>query len=277
MKLFYEKINKKLTARQWSSAAQQSFMLKDYLHWHKNMEICQMLKGRCDFLIGEKTYTGCPGDMIVINSGEIHKFDPHYGDCDMRLTTFDPMLLYSLQAELGVLLPHITLAEQQAVGLDRRLDACFSELCQERSDPGKASELLCHAKIIEIYALLLKHFRRTTDAPKTDPSRLISFQEILEYISEHYAEGLTLESIAQHFGYSAGYVSGMFRTRTGVNFKYYLDNIRVSKATDLLLSTDMTVTEIAFATGHESVRTFNNVFKRISGTVPTELRAAKRK
>lgn len=70
-------------------------------------------------------------------------------------------------------------------------------------------------------------------------------------------------------------VAMCFLKKRGVNFKSYLDNIRIQKATDLLLTTDMPITEISTNVGYENIRTFNNVFKKLLGKTPTDYKKEK--
>jgi len=82
-----------------------------------------------------------------------------------------------------------------------------------------------------------------------------------------------MESIAQKLNYSPAYVSTIFSTYAGRNFKAYLDNIRVNRAADLLKKTGLNISEIAMQCGFSTLRTFNNTFRRIIGTTPTAYRS----
>ena len=72
--------------------------------------------------------------------------------------------------------------------------------------------------------------------------------------------------------YTPTYVSTLFVSCAGVNFKTYLDNFRVKKAADMLCSTQQTITDIASQCGYDNVRTFNNAFRRVTGQSPSQLR-----
>ena len=92
---------------------------------------------------------------------------------------------------------------------------------------------------------------------------------MLLYISEHYRENITLESMARELGYESHYISRCFHTHLSKNFKEFVNEYRIHYAKHLISSPErMTMTEIAFLSGFQSVRNFNRVYKSIEGTEP---------
>ncbi len=91
-------------------------------------------------------------------------------------------------------------------------------------------------------------------------------------IREEYAQDLHLGDVAERVGVSAGYLSTLFSSALGTSFKEYLSAIRISHAMNLLATSDMSVTEIAFFCGFGSFSNFERVFSRIGGMTPTEYR-----
>ena len=116
------------------------------------------------------------------------------------------------------------------------------------------------------------HFEDDSATDEKTLARRQQFQLALEFIAEHYARSITLADVAEVINYTPSYVSTLFVSCTGVNFKTYLDHFRVKKAADLLCSTRQTVTDIAIQCGYDNVRTFNNVFRRVTGQSPSQLR-----
>ena len=98
--------------------------------------------------------------------------------------------------------------------------------------------------------------------------------EMLQYIRQHYASSLTIAVMAEQFHMSEKYFSRYFRIATGQNFTAYLNTVRIEKAQSMLLETDETVLEIAFACGYENVSYFNRVFRSQTGFSPLQYRSA---
>jgi AraC-like DNA-binding protein len=97
------------------------------------------------------------------------------------------------------------------------------------------------------------------------------------FIHAHSSEELSLWKVAKAANTSANYFSEKFKEATGMNFVRYVARARFEKAAALLREADLRVSEIAFATGFQSLSQFNRVFKKFSGKSPTEFRAAARR
>jgi len=95
----------------------------------------------------------------------------------------------------------------------------------------------------------------------------------LGYMSEHFAETLTLETVAREVGLSASYFSALFHQVVGVSFREHLCRIRVEESKQLLSSTDYSLTDIALAVGFADQSYFCKVFKRIVGMTPGKFRS----
>ena len=82
-------------------------------------------------------------------------------------------------------------------------------------------------------------------------------------------EQIGLKQIANLVGMNTYYFSAYFKKNTGENFKDYLRNVRLKHAVSLMISTDMSVTEVAQAVGYPDVRTFSDVFQRVYNEKPS--------
>ena len=95
-----------------------------------------------------------------------------------------------------------------------------------------------------------------------------------KYIEEHAGEELSLTKVAKAVNMNANYLSENFKQVTGTNFVEYIARTRFANACDLLRNPNLRISEIAFAAGFQSLSQFNRVFKRFSGTSPTQYRVA---
>ena len=96
------------------------------------------------------------------------------------------------------------------------------------------------------------------------------------FIEEHCAEEISLAQVAKAANTSANYFSEKFKEATGTNFVHYVARRRFERAAALLSNRDARVSEIAFATGFQSLSQFNRVFRKFAGKSPTEYRAGLR-
>src|SRR6476659_4454408 len=93
-----------------------------------------------------------------------------------------------------------------------------------------------------------------------------------QFIEDHQAEPLSLGRIAQVAHISRHYFCKMFKKATGMNFIDYLSRVRVEKSKTLLLNPNSRISEAAFASGFQSMTSFNRAFRRIAGRSPTQFR-----
>src|SRR5215470_8544426 len=93
-----------------------------------------------------------------------------------------------------------------------------------------------------------------------------------KYIEEYSREELSLTKVARVVNMNANYLSENFKQVTGTNFVEYIARTRFANACDLLHNSNARISEIAFAAGFQSLSQFNRVFKRLSGTSPTDYR-----
>jgi signal transduction histidine kinase/AraC-like DNA-binding protein len=93
-----------------------------------------------------------------------------------------------------------------------------------------------------------------------------------DYIANHFAREITREDIADTLGVSPAYVSRVFRRHTGMALWDYVTSFRIARARELLQHSDMTITEIAFATGFNEPAYFSRMFRKVTGKPPKEFR-----
>jgi len=101
--------------------------------------------------------------------------------------------------------------------------------------------------------------------------------KILTYISQHYTENVTLSAMAEALGYEPHYLSRCFHRFFRKNFKQFVNEYRLQHALQLLSEGDggTSVIDVAYASGFQSVRNFNRVYRESVGTEPRRKAAEK--
>ncbi|MFD0677715.1 MULTISPECIES: helix-turn-helix domain-containing protein [unclassified Paenibacillus] len=131
----------------------------------------------------------------------------------------------------------------------------------------------------ELEKAILEFFTRIIETTKAQRGQktgnLVSLIE--KYIQEHYTQDLGLEQIADEMGVSVKYVSRVFKDKTGEYLTDYINQVRIEKAKELLVQTDLRVNDIAERIGIHSRTTFLRVFKKVEGISPNEYRTLHKK
>ena len=95
---------------------------------------------------------------------------------------------------------------------------------------------------------------------------------ICDYISAHCAEDLTLDDIAGRAGFSKYHFSRLFKQFTGETFYKFLNTKRIAYAQNLLIDPGLSITEIAYLSGFNSISSFVRMFKALTAYTPTAYR-----
>lgn len=119
---------------------------------------------------------------------------------------------------------------------------------------------------------LREHIRRILSILKENQATYSAqiIRDVCNYISVHYAEGITLSSVAAAIYLSPSYVSKLFKKVTGEKFIDYLTSVRIEKAMQLLTSRDSRIYEVAEKVGYKSTKHFSQAFRAHTGKTPIE-------
>jgi two-component system response regulator YesN len=110
--------------------------------------------------------------------------------------------------------------------------------------------------------------------PATDPQDAYADRAAQE-IKLHYVSDLTMEDVAARLSISPGYLSRIFKKRTGQTFYDYLSFVRMRVAMELLADPTLRVQEVADRVGYADQRSFSQRFRQIVGCTPSEFRQGK--
>ena len=98
-------------------------------------------------------------------------------------------------------------------------------------------------------------------------------RKALQYVHENYKNELRLKNIAEYIGINESYLSHLFKKEYGKSLITYLNEYRILKAQELILSSDVSLNLIAEAVGYPNYTYFSKVFKSITGTNAIDYRA----
>ncbi|MBS6762207.1 MAG: helix-turn-helix domain-containing protein [Clostridium sp.] len=160
---------------------------------------------------------------------------------------------------------------EPAKDIEENLAFIFREM--ESTKPG-------YERIAQIHTLrILNAFERsdTTDiytfSKRLQGNKL--FQAVARYIDSHIAD-ISLEKLCDHFHYQADYYGRLIKKNTGLNYAQYVHALKMEKAKNLLVNTDMSVSEILIYLGYQYHSYFYKSFQLETGMSPSEYRKAKR-
>ncbi|NAS12323.1 helix-turn-helix domain-containing protein [Poritiphilus flavus] len=92
---------------------------------------------------------------------------------------------------------------------------------------------------------------------------------LYDYVQENYANKITLKEVSEMMNMSSVSFNRFIKKRTGKTFVEYLNDVRIGYASRWLIERDLSISEIAFLCGFNSIANFNRVFKKAKGRTPS--------
>lgn len=126
-----------------------------------------------------------------------------------------------------------------------------------------------------ILKILLSGFiKEEISAESLKPINSKRMADVLFYISEHLAENLNVQQLADYCHLNSDYFSRIFKEQIMMRPLDYIQNKRIERAQLLLATTNHSLQEIASLVGLQNISYFNRLFMRISGQTPSAYRKA---
>jgi len=114
------------------------------------------------------------------------------------------------------------------------------------------------------------------DRREQAPTEQNTMQKVLTYLQTHYADDLNMAVVSNHFSLNYSYFSHAFQEYSGESFSNYVRRLRLDKAKELLVHSDLKVYEISDQVGFENVKHFTRIFKDTEGITALEFRSQRR-
>lgn len=246
-------------------------------HYHDSYELYLQTAGERTLLLNDLRYTLRPGDLYFLKPFELHYTKSYESSYYER---------YLMNIPASCLSPILT--ESEAAALFGSLDSCVLHL-----DEKQTAEILDYFRKAEDYGhrkgfLTEKLLCSTVLQTLVFISELLKQEEISEglsteripeeivsairFINRHYNEPVSLEQAAERAHMSRYHFCRIFHSATGATFLEYLYNVRLAKAHQLLLGSDLSLNEISSRCGFSSTSHLARIFKNAYGIPPREFR-----
>ncbi|MBQ0000698.1 MAG: helix-turn-helix transcriptional regulator [Clostridiales bacterium] len=252
-------------------------------HWHKETEIIYVEAGEVIITIDGSASVGTEGEIFFVNPSQLHQvmieeegsryfslvFDMDW--LDFKISDYvQTTILDPLKKDLGFPL-NVTSAFSCHEALVRELRS-LRQIYEMHPDNYQLMIKLNLYRIILLMDANKLLVPGTSHVAMGHSTSAIRIQEMMDYITHHYQEHITLEQAAEIMHMSPKYFSSFFSKTFLISFAQFLNNYRIDQACILLKTTDMPVLEISFEVGFENISYFTKKFKELKGLTPKEYR-----
>ena len=254
--------------------------------WHEHVfsELVFILKGEAVHICNDRKFPVSAGDVLLIHPGAVHAYDHDMESLELfnvlydanriimprldihRYQLFKKIFPESLQAgkELSCAEPVIHLEPDKLQNVRNILDNMAAEA--ESPYIGHVfATMTCFMQLL----LMLCRYSHAVDSPVAGNE---VFSRAIKYIHEHYTQKINIRDIAVHARCSVRNLYRFFAQSAGCTPGEYMMQLRLTKASSLLLNSQMNISEIAFASGFNDGNYFSKKFHDMTGTTPGNFR-----
>lgn len=261
---------------------------RGFVNWHKQktIEISCVLEGSVKVCLLKEEHIVPAGSAFVIFQERLHSIQPMENQSGKYFTAiFDPILIngfpgsYFEQQFYQPLLSSPT--GYYSFAQDPALETFFSEmhwLCDHFQKDNSEQYLEIQQRMQRIWASMAQYILGSdlhqADSPGEKSDQDTRILQMITWLRDHYSDRFSLSDMAESLHISRGECCRFFKKMIGMTISDYLLEYRLGKATELLTSTDSSITEIAHSVGFNSASNFSALFRKKTGCTPGQYRKA---
>ena len=235
--------------------------LHNISHWHMEHELIACREGSAQVMLDDTMFNITQQQCIFCHSGCVHYISAS-PDSLLLVCLFNEKLYDSITSPFALENPVF----EDRYGILPKL----SEIRHELQNQPIFFECRTEAMIGEI---LVDVFRGEPlrEAQWQFSDVITRYKQLLNHIDLEY-EHITYQNAVQFMNMSDAYFSRYFKRQAGMTFSQYLNVVRIEKAVQLLDSAPtMKITDVMLRCGFNTIRSFNRVFREVTGFTPTTL------
>ena len=255
-------------------------------HWHDEFDAAVVLHGKVSVTIGTDSFILSHGDGFFVNSGVLHSATRLDGDhCCMLSIVFHPRLIGGTSDTIyykKYVLPILRCPKLQGFQFhsgtpwQKKASGFIEKAWRASVDEIEDYELDIWNALSNLLALLVHHLPSESSRKSIwSESDDIRIKKMLKFIAGDYMNEIHTADIASAANISESECLRCFHKTIGITPIQYLKNYRIEQAAQLLLSSSLSITDIAYDTGFQSPSYFIRIFRECKGSTPTEFRRDK--
>lgn len=240
-------------------------------HSHRNVaEFLYFREGEGACTINGRNYPVKKGDLVIYNANTLHmdQFGLTYfcGATNIQVPSLPPNILLAPGVS-----PVFHLDTHESTF--HHLLASMNEIAATNAPTAPESCQLLFRVLLNQFFHLIASKQVLEQDPFIDARTVkTTGEKIQDYVDQHILEWLSLQEIADHFNLSTFYISRIFSLTTGFTLSAYQARGRIGHAQTLLLTTEMSLAEIAKKLGYTRQNYFSRQFMEITGIKPSQYR-----
>lgn len=246
-------------------------------HWHNEVEIIRVLAGSLKVRLNNQDYVAQRGDIVFVNPETVHGAQPD--NCTYECIIFGIDFLnvdtYSCRFFVDSILNREYIIKEYNSTKDAEFNAAVDTVFESMKHKTSGYKFLVIGALYRMLGVVIdKHFYSPVNGNPaiSDGKNIPKLKKVLTFLRDNYDKQISLEDMAKAAGMSPKYFCYFFKEMTGKTPVEYLNGYRIEKASQKLLNTDLTVTDIAFSCGFNDLSYFIKTFKSFKHIPPAKFR-----
>lgn len=244
-------------------------------HAHDFLELYYFLDGSVTYYIEDQVYDLCPGDLLIIPAGKMHRpvIANEHAAYERMVLWITPQYLQSIDSPAGDLQKNLQKVGEHGYCVPFRGDetvfvtALLKKLLYMQKNDTNPK--FC-AGAVELYLWTIFRSYGVIDTTHRNETQVIP--QVIRYITEHFSEPLTLEDIAAEFFVSKSYLNRHFKAYTNSTVYAYIMALRLTHARRMLRE-GIPAVEAGRECGFSDYSTFYKAFKTQTGLSPQQFKS----
>ena len=244
-------------------------------HAHDFLELYYFLDGSATYYIEDQVYDLCPGDLLIIPAGKMHRpvIANEHAAYERMVLWITPQYLQSIDSPAGDLQKNLQKVGEHGYCVPFRGDetvfvtALLKKLLYMQKNDTDPK--FC-AGAVELYLWTIFRSYGVIDTTHRNETQVIP--QVIRYITEHFSEPLTLEDIAAEFFVSKSYLNRHFKAYTNSTVYAYIMALRLTHARRMLRE-GIPAVEPGRECGFSDYSTFYKAFKTQTGLSPQQFKS----
>ena len=255
-------------------------------HCHPEAEFLYLAAGEADFFLENIPFHLATGEAILIPPNRLHRaVCPTYSGASFYAFVFSPDLIarpddiLHYRKYVQPLLHCTTIGHLHFTPKQSWQDLVLASLRDLllSHEYSNLSDLKVRGNLLILWDILYTHLLKDSIQDMQWDRLEQQLQPILHYIHDHYAENLSLKTLANLIPVSEAHLCRSFREFTGSTPFAYLKKYRIMKSCELLTRSNQKISEISALCGFNNISYFNRKFKAQNGMTPGQYRKTNQK
>jgi AraC-like DNA-binding protein len=236
-------------------------------HWHEHIELHYILTGEGIFYCNQNAINVKEGNLVVINSNELHKGFSNTLNYEALVMIFEMDAFSKEIADGNVIF-------QSLIQSDDKVTRLVASIYKEENEKEFGYKLAMKGKVYELITYLLRNYVVKSESARDNIRRkrnLNRLNIVMQYIEENYLEPITNQELAELLHVSEYRFCHLFKESLGQSPSNFINEVRLKKAYHLLEQKEMTIAEIAAAVGFQDYNNFGRLFRKYYGFAPSNV------